>query len=197
MPSARKRPALSHRIVFAPEARDDLRKLYLFIAERVGEARGLAYVERIGAHCRGFSEFPNRGTRRDDLAPGLRVTGFERRITIAFHVTIEVVAIDRILYGGRDLSAQFDKITDEMYVTDPNDKNNLYVYGSGTSSVRSAEELAGCSGLKPEEDPNTALFSIDVIKVPLKHPEQAEVDGAAYNGTRLVRTFPVATGQAM
>jgi hypothetical protein len=31
-------------------------------------------------------------------------------------------------------------------VTDPNDKSNLYIYGSGTSSVRSAEELAGCSG---------------------------------------------------
>src|SRR4030095_9783786 len=58
-------------------------------------------------------------------------------------------------------------------VTDPNDKANLYVYGSGTSSVRSTEELAGCSGLKPEEDPNTALFSIDVIKVPLAAPQTA------------------------
>jgi hypothetical protein len=60
-------------------------------------------------------------------------------------------------------------------VPDPNDRNTLYVYGSGTSSVRSAEELAGCSGLKPEDDPNTALFSIDVIKVPLAHPEQAAI----------------------
>ena len=50
---------------------------------------------------------------------------------------------------------------------------NLYVYGSGTSSVRSAEELAGCSGLKPDEDPNTALFSIDVIQVPLASPDDA------------------------
>jgi hypothetical protein len=60
-------------------------------------------------------------------------------------------------------------------VTDPNDKDTLYVYGSGTSSVRSAEELAGCSGLKPDEDPNTALFSIDVIKVPLATPEKAAI----------------------
>jgi len=58
-------------------------------------------------------------------------------------------------------------------VTDPKDPANLYVYGSGTSSVRSAEELAGCSGLKPDEDPNTALFSIDVIKVPIASPEKA------------------------
>ncbi len=60
-------------------------------------------------------------------------------------------------------------------VPDPKDQGNIYVYGSGTGSVRSAEELAGCSGLKPEEDPNTALFSIDVIKVPLANPEQAAI----------------------
>jgi hypothetical protein len=60
-------------------------------------------------------------------------------------------------------------------VPDPKDPGTLYVYGSGTSSVRSAEELAGCSGLKPEDDPNTALFSIDVIKVPLAHPEEAAI----------------------
>jgi hypothetical protein len=60
-------------------------------------------------------------------------------------------------------------------VTDPKDPANLYVYGSGTSSVRSAEELAGCSGLKPEDDPNTALFSIDVIKVPLAAPQNAAI----------------------
>jgi hypothetical protein len=58
---------------------------------------------------------------------------------------------------------------------DPDDKENVYVYGSGTSSVRSAEELAGCSGLKPEEDPNTALFSIDVIQIPIAAPDRARI----------------------
>jgi hypothetical protein len=60
-------------------------------------------------------------------------------------------------------------------VPDPNDPTNLYVYGSGTSSVRSGEELAGCSGLDPKDDPNTALFSIDVIQVPLASPEKAHI----------------------
>jgi hypothetical protein len=60
-------------------------------------------------------------------------------------------------------------------VTDPSDAANLYVYGSGTGSVRSGEELAGCSGLKPEEDANTALFSIDVIQVPLAAPQNAKI----------------------
>ena len=60
-------------------------------------------------------------------------------------------------------------------VPDAKDPATLYVYGSGTSSVRSGDELTGCSDAKPEEDPNTALFSIDVIKVPLAHPEQAAI----------------------
>ncbi|WP_197413981.1 LVIVD repeat-containing protein [Terracidiphilus gabretensis] len=60
-------------------------------------------------------------------------------------------------------------------VLDPNDKDNVYVYVSGTSFVRPAEELAGCSGDAPDKDPNTALFRIEVIKVPLAHPDQAKV----------------------
>jgi hypothetical protein len=58
---------------------------------------------------------------------------------------------------------------------DPDDTRNLYFYGSGTGRVRSAEELEGCSPLNPEEDPNTALFSIDVIQVPLASPEKARI----------------------
>jgi hypothetical protein len=42
-------------------------------------------------------------------------------------------------------------------VPSPDDRENIYVYGSGTSSVRPGDELAGCSGLDPKEDPNTAL----------------------------------------
>jgi hypothetical protein len=60
-------------------------------------------------------------------------------------------------------------------VVDPNDKNNVYIYVSGTSFVRQGEELAGCSGEEPDKDPNTALFRIDVIKVPLATPQDAQV----------------------
>ena len=60
-------------------------------------------------------------------------------------------------------------------VTDPNDKDNVYVYVSGTSFVRQGEELAGCSGEKPDKDPNTALFRIDVIKVPVASPQDAKI----------------------
>jgi len=60
-------------------------------------------------------------------------------------------------------------------VVDPNDKDNVYIYVSGTSFVRQSEELAGCSGEAPDKDPNTALFRIDVIKVPLAAPQDAKV----------------------
>jgi len=60
-------------------------------------------------------------------------------------------------------------------VTDAKDKANLYIYGSGTGAVRSGEELAGCSAKDPKEDPNTALFSIDVIQVPLAAPQNARI----------------------
>ena len=60
-------------------------------------------------------------------------------------------------------------------VTDPKDAEHVYVYGSGTSGARSAEELEGCSGKDPKEDPQTALFSIDVIKVPLARPQDAKI----------------------
>ncbi|HJX95198.1 MAG TPA: hypothetical protein VJ324_06260, partial [Candidatus Acidoferrum sp.] len=60
-------------------------------------------------------------------------------------------------------------------VTDPNDKDNVYIYVSGTSFVRQPEELAGCSGEEPDKDPNTALFRIDVIKVPVAAPQDAKV----------------------
>src|SRR5437016_9195332 len=60
-------------------------------------------------------------------------------------------------------------------VVDPNDKNNVYIYVSGTSFVRQDEELPGCSGGTPDTNPNTALFRIDIIKVPLASPQDAKV----------------------
>ena len=60
-------------------------------------------------------------------------------------------------------------------VEDPKDAANVYVYISGSGSVRSPKELAGCSDLTPDKDPNSSLFRIEVIKVPLAHPEQAAI----------------------
>jgi hypothetical protein len=58
---------------------------------------------------------------------------------------------------------------------DPDDDENVYVYVSGSAPVRPEDELAGCSGAMPEEDPNTALFRIEVIQVPIDRPEEAAI----------------------
>ncbi|MFQ5702950.1 MAG: LVIVD repeat-containing protein [Gemmatimonadales bacterium] len=58
---------------------------------------------------------------------------------------------------------------------DPKDNDNVYIYVSGSAPPRPAEELAGCSGAPLSEDPNSALFRIEVIKVPLAHPEDAAI----------------------
>ena len=60
-------------------------------------------------------------------------------------------------------------------VTDPKDAENVYIYVSGSAGVRSSEELAGCSALSPDVDPNSALFRIEVIKVPVKNPAAAAI----------------------
>jgi hypothetical protein len=60
-------------------------------------------------------------------------------------------------------------------VVDPKDKDNVYIYVSGSAGVRPSAELGGCSGDDPDKDPNTALFTIVIIKVPLAHPELAKV----------------------
>lgn len=94
---------MAHRVVFAPAALDDLRSLYDHLAEASAPERAFAWVEALRRHLLGFAAFPERGTRRDAIRPGLRTTGYRRRVTIAFVVTDTEVVILRVLYGGRDV----------------------------------------------------------------------------------------------
>ena len=84
---------MTHRIEFGPEAVGDLIDLYDFIAVRDGAERAIGYIDRIEEFCRSLSVFPDRGTRRDDLRPGLRILGFERRAVIALNIAADTVTI--------------------------------------------------------------------------------------------------------
>ena len=60
-------------------------------------------------------------------------------------------------------------------LVDPKDRENVYVYVSGSSPVRPAAELEGCVSAPPSQDPNSALFRIEVIRVPLARPQDARI----------------------
>ena len=57
----------------------------------------------------------------------------------------------------------------------PGDRDNVYIYVSGSSAVRSPNELPGCVRATPDQDPNSSLWRIEIIKVPVANPERAEV----------------------
>ena len=90
------------RVIFSEPTYDDFINIYLRIEAVAGSGIAEGYVKRLQTHCLKFDLASERGHRRDDLAPGLRVTGFERRVTIPFTVTAEEVVILRAFYGGVD-----------------------------------------------------------------------------------------------
>jgi len=93
------------KVLLRPQAEADLLALYRYIAEASGLQIAGNYIDRIELACMSLATFPNRGTKRDDLAPGLRTIAFERRVTIAYQVLKTGVEIVTIAYGGRDFES--------------------------------------------------------------------------------------------
>ncbi|MDP3409491.1 type II toxin-antitoxin system RelE/ParE family toxin [Bosea sp. (in: a-proteobacteria)] len=94
-------------LVFLPEARDDLDSLYAWIADQSGERVADNFIGRLRSFCFNLTFAPERGRRRDELLPGLRLIGYRRRATIAFTIRADTVVILRIAYRGRDVDALF------------------------------------------------------------------------------------------
>ena len=59
------------------------------------------YAKRLELFCSGLDLASERGTKRNDIRLGLRIIGFERRVTIAFEVEMDMVTILRLFYGGQ------------------------------------------------------------------------------------------------
>lgn len=89
-------------VVFSPEAMDDLNRLYDWIASVAGPTVAFRYIKRIETFCMRLDLASERGVLREDIRPGLRVVGFERRLTVAFSVEVETVTIYRLFYGGQN-----------------------------------------------------------------------------------------------
>lgn len=91
-----------YAVVWRPKARADLLALYDWIAERADPDTAFDYASRIEAHAAKLAEFPERGTPRDDLVPGLRTTPYRGRTVIAYRVTRGEVEILRLVHAGQD-----------------------------------------------------------------------------------------------
>lgn len=93
---------MSYRVVFSPEAEEQLAALYCYIAAAASPDIAARYTDAIVSHCEGLRTFPHRGTMRDDVRPGLRITNYRKRTVITFDVDAEQVSIIGVFYGGQD-----------------------------------------------------------------------------------------------
>ena len=96
---------MPYEVAFSAEAELQLQELEAYLAERFYPANAERYIQRLTDACRALALAPFQGTIRDDIAPGIRATGFERRVTIYFKVVEKRVLILGIFYGGRKFRA--------------------------------------------------------------------------------------------
>lgn len=89
-------------VVFTPEAQEQLVALYRYIAAAASPEIAERYTRAIITYCESMQAFPHRGTCRDDIRPGLRITHYKKRAVIAFDVDAERVSILGVYYGGQD-----------------------------------------------------------------------------------------------
>jgi plasmid stabilization system protein ParE len=104
----------SYTVVFTPEAEEQLAALYRTIAVAASPNIAQRYMSAIITYCEGFRTFPHRGTRRDDIRPGLRITNYKGRVVIAFEVDAERVSIIGVFYGGRDYETRLQSDLDDL-----------------------------------------------------------------------------------
>jgi plasmid stabilization system protein ParE len=98
-----RRPAMKPRaVVLAPEAVDDLHGLYDWVAGMASPVVAMGYLERVERFLAGLSVGSERGHLRSDVRPGLRIVGFERRLTVAFLVDDDRLTVLRVLRAGQD-----------------------------------------------------------------------------------------------
>lgn len=95
----------TYAVVFRPRARKDLFSIYRYISEHATAEIAWNYMQRIQEWCLSLSTIPERGTVVPGNVPGLRLIGFEHRVSILFRVEENSVRVLRVLYGGRDLEA--------------------------------------------------------------------------------------------
>ncbi|MFW5498037.1 MULTISPECIES: type II toxin-antitoxin system RelE/ParE family toxin [unclassified Maridesulfovibrio] len=93
---------MAYRVVFAPEFESQILDLFRYLKEVESLEVAADYTNAIIDYCASLAEFPMRGTARDDIRPGLRITHYKKRAIIAFAVLDDKVSILGIFYGGQN-----------------------------------------------------------------------------------------------
>lgn len=94
---------MTYDVLFTPGAEADLDEIEQYLSVRFSPENARRFVQRIVACCRSLALAPYRGAKRDDIRPGLRTIGFERRVTILFEIQPGLVIVFGVFYGGRRL----------------------------------------------------------------------------------------------
>ena len=84
---------IAYLVVFSPQALEQLASMYRYIAVAASPDVAQRYTEAIVEYCETLHTFPLRGSKRDDIRPGLRVTNYKGRAVIAFDVSEALVSI--------------------------------------------------------------------------------------------------------
>ncbi len=101
---------MAARVVFTPEAQQQLLDLYRYIAQQGAPLTAQRYTDAIVSTCESLALFPMRGVARDDIRPGVRLTHHKKRTVIAFAFNDSTVSILGIFYGGQDVQ---DALSDD------------------------------------------------------------------------------------
>ena len=99
----------SRKVSLSESAQQDLFDIEVWLEAQTSKSFARNYTDRLVDYCMRLDIASQRGTPRDDVLPGLRIVGFERRLAIAFAVHDDRVEILRIFRGGRDWEADLSE----------------------------------------------------------------------------------------
>jgi toxin ParE1/3/4 len=114
---------MAYIVVFTPEAEAQLTELYGYIAVAASPDVAARYTDAIVTYCESLRTFPHRGISRDDIRPGLRITGYRKRVVVAFDVDADRVNIIGVYYGGQDYEAAL--LEEDEEDSDPRCENRI------------------------------------------------------------------------
>jgi len=95
---------VEYEVIIGPDAADQLEELRDYLATKATRQIATGYVGRIIAYCEGLALFPHAGGSREEIRPGLKITSYQKRVTIAYVVDDDAqqVSVIGVYYGGQD-----------------------------------------------------------------------------------------------